>query len=168
MLAENLGLQIIMYTQTWLFFFLISLIFPTKTVEVGWTRLFQWEIPPAYREVLGWVGKQDTMTLSSLSRLGSGSALAWLSVHGSFAQSRVGSSWIRAWTGEFLVHRDICRGMLWIPYTSCASCYFFTRSQLICLPLFGTEQLRLECTYGPYCAHGRPGTDLFRCDASDL
>lgn len=46
---------------------------------------------------------------------------------------------------------------------------FFSCYQLIRLSLFGTEQLmRLECTYGPYCAHGSPGTDLFRCDASDL
>lgn len=47
--------------------------------------------------------------------------------------------------------------------------FFFPCYQLICLSLFGTEQLmRFECTYGPYCAHGSPGTDLFRCDASDL
>lgn len=106
----------------WSFFFSLECYVQERQwKQVGCMQLFQWAICAACREVLGCAGKQDTITLSSLRRLGSGSTVAQLSTSGSFAQP---GSQLGHVLGQVNVcpQKDICPTMLWVPYISCASC----------------------------------------------
>lgn len=110
----------VMFGFVYVFFFSHLTVISNKGSGASWRQVFQWEICPACREALGCGGKQGTMTLSSLGRCGNGSGVAWLSARCSYAQP---GSHLGQVLGQVNVcpQKNICSGVLWIPYTSCAS-----------------------------------------------